>query len=242
MTQRTIYNSWKLCQKIIEKISSSLEPTTSSVTCCLSRPMQRKLISLANCRLLEEEGRIKAMKIIRSVAERTLSELILLHQNPQLTAANLWAAVRSRGCQFLGPSMQEEAIKLILLALKDGTALSRKVLVLFVVQRMQERFPNASKTSVGHVVQLLYRASCFIVTKREEDSSLMQLKEDLRNYESLRREHDAQVVTIAIEAGKLYSTNFFHILSLKLQHLLILFRFKNSTRTMEFTFIWKCLS
>lgn len=58
-------------------------------------------------------------------------------------------------------AMQEEALKLVLLALEDGSALSRKVLVLFVVQRLEPRFPQASKTSIGHVVQLLYRASCF---------------------------------------------------------------------------------
>ena len=39
------------------------------------------------------------------------------------------------------------------------------------------------------------------VTKREGDSSLMQLKEEFRTYESLRREHDAQIVQIALEAG-----------------------------------------
>lgn len=61
--------------------------------------------------------------------------------------------------------MQEEALKLVLLALEDGSALSRKVLVLFVVQRLEPRFPQASKTSIGHVVQLLYRASCFKVQK-----------------------------------------------------------------------------
>lgn len=60
-------------------------------------------------------------------------------------------------------AMQEEALKLVLLALEDGSALSRKVLVLFVVQRLEPRFPQASKTSIGHVVQLLYRASCFKV-------------------------------------------------------------------------------
>lgn len=59
--------------------------------------------------------------------------------------------------------MQEEALKLVLLALEDGSPLSRKVLVLFVVQRLEPRFPQASKTSIGHVVQLLYRASCFKV-------------------------------------------------------------------------------
>lgn len=39
------------------------------------------------------------------------------------------------------------------------------------------------------------------VTKREEESSLMQLKEEFRLYEALRREHDAQIVQIAMEAG-----------------------------------------
>lgn len=39
------------------------------------------------------------------------------------------------------------------------------------------------------------------VTKRDEDSSLMQLKEEFRTYEALRREHDSQIVQIAMEAG-----------------------------------------
>ena len=59
--------------------------------------------------------------------------------------------------------MQEEVLKLVLSALQDGAALSRKVLVLFVVQRLEKQYPHASKTAVGHVVQLLYRASCFKV-------------------------------------------------------------------------------
>lgn len=63
----------------------------------------------------------------------------------------------------LPSAMQEDALKLVLLALEDGSALSRKVLVLFVVQKLEARFPQASKTSIGHVVQLLYRASCFKV-------------------------------------------------------------------------------
>ena len=41
----------------------------------------------------------------------------------------------------------------------------------------------------------------FQVTKREEESSLMQLKEEFRTYDTLRREHDAQIVQIATEAG-----------------------------------------
>ena len=48
--------------------------------------------------------------------------------------------------------------------LESGNSLSRKNIVLFVVQRLSNDFPQASKTSVGHVVQLLYRASCFNVS------------------------------------------------------------------------------
>lgn len=69
----------------------------------LSRPMQRKLVTLVHCQLVEEEGRIRAMRAARSLGERTVTELILQHQNPQQLSSNLWAAVRARGCQFLGP-------------------------------------------------------------------------------------------------------------------------------------------
>ena len=37
--------------------------------------------------------------------------------------------------------------------------------------------------------------------KRDGESSLMQLKEEFRQYEALRREHDSQIVQIALEAG-----------------------------------------
>lgn len=135
-----------------------------------------------NSQFIDRDGRLKALKAARSLGERICVDFIIHHQNPQQLTANLWSAVRSRGCQFLGPgfsllfpyisskllivfylAMQEEVLKLILLALEDGSALSRKVLVLFVVQKLAPQYPRASKTSVGHVVQLLYRASCFKV-------------------------------------------------------------------------------
>ncbi|KAJ8260539.1 hypothetical protein COCON_G00162620 [Conger conger] len=198
---------YEASRRSVEELALYLKPVgggkgvTGLGQSVLSRPMQRKLVTLVNCQLVEEEGRVRALRAGRSLGERTVTELILQHQNPQQLSANLWAAVRARGCQFLGPAMQEDALKLVLLALEDGSALSRKVLVLFVVQKLEARFPQASKTSIGHVVQLLYRASCFKVTKRDEDSSLMQLKEEFRTYEALRREHDAQIVHIAMEAG-----------------------------------------
>lgn len=55
-------------------------------------------------------------------------------------------------------------LRLVLLALSEGASISRKVLVMYIVQSLEKDFPQASKTSVGHVVQLLYRASCFNVS------------------------------------------------------------------------------
>ena len=68
-----------------------------------SRPKLSKLETLVHCQLVEEEGRVRAMRAARSLGERTVTELILQHQNPQQLSSNLWAAVRARGCQFLGP-------------------------------------------------------------------------------------------------------------------------------------------
>ena len=150
---------YRSCRRCVDDLALFLRVTSGNPL--LSRPMQRKLVTLITCQLAEQEGRARAIRAARSLGERTVTELILQHQNPQQLSANLWAAVRARGCQFLGPAMQEEVLRLVLLALEDGSALSRKVLVMFVVQRLEPHFPQASKTSIGHVVQLLYRASCF---------------------------------------------------------------------------------
>ncbi|KAI1284828.1 Roquin-1 [Halotydeus destructor] len=186
----------------IKEMAILLKPLQHTANAPISRPMQRKLVSLLHCQIIQDEGRCRALKIVRSIGERALSELLVKHQDPHSLSANLWAALRARGCQFLGPAMQEEVLKLVLLALEDGSALSRKVLVMFVVQRLLPHFPHqSSKTAIGHVIQLLYRASCFKLTKRDGDSSLMQLKEEFCFYETLRRDHDAQIVSIAMEAG-----------------------------------------
>lgn len=56
--------------------------------------MQRKLVTLINCQVLESDGRSRANRAARSLGERSVTELILQHQNPQQLSANLWAAVR----------------------------------------------------------------------------------------------------------------------------------------------------
>ncbi|XP_054154332.1 roquin-2-like [Oppia nitens] len=191
---------FRKCVDCIKQMAFLLRPQHQSQA--LSRPMQRKLITLLHCQVVEGECRTRALRNARSIGERALGELLVKHQDSHQLSSNLWAAVRARGCQFLGPAMQEEVLRLVLLALEDGSALSRKVLVMFVVQRLSPHFPHqASKTAIGHVIQLLYRASCFKLTKRDSDSSLMQLKEEYCSYEALRREHDTQIVSIALEAG-----------------------------------------
>lgn len=60
--------------------------------------------------------------------------------------------------------MQEDILKLILRVLSKGELIERKSLVIYIVQTLQKKYPHISKTCVGHVVQLTYRASCFNVS------------------------------------------------------------------------------
>lgn len=104
---RDCIEHYQQCKKSIEDLALYLKPHSNGNICgsgsILSRPMQRKLVTLINCQLVEDEGRVRALRAARSLGERTVTELILQHQNPQQLSTNLWAAVRARGCQFLGP-------------------------------------------------------------------------------------------------------------------------------------------
>lgn len=152
-----------VCVSAVKEVAALLRPSHVHAG-HLSRPMQRKLITLLHCQLVEAEGRSKAIRASRSIGERALAEFLIRQQDSHNVSKNLWSAVRTKGCQFLGPAMQEEVLKLVLLALGEDAALSRKVLVMFVVQRLSPHFPHqASMTAIGHVIQLLYRASCFKV-------------------------------------------------------------------------------
>ena len=144
--------------------STSTLLTTTTSTTTITKPMQKKLATVVNCQLLEVEGRNRALRAARSIADRTITELLVLHQNQQQISTLLWTAIRNRGCQFLGPVMQQDTLRFILKVMETGQFLSRKTIVLYVLQQLQNDYPQASKTSVGHVVQLLYRASCFNVS------------------------------------------------------------------------------
>ena len=160
---------YKVVRGALEELGLFLQPLAeqgiSSAVSHLTRPMLKKLVTIVNCQVLEVEGRCRALRAARSISDRAVTELLVLHQNQQQISTLLWTAVRNRGCQFLGPVMQEEGLKLILKVLESGTFMSRKTIVLYVVQQLQHDFPQASKTCVGHVVQLLYRASCFNVSE-----------------------------------------------------------------------------
>lgn len=166
----------KACETM-EKLAVFLKPFIEQgvlqATASIPRPVLKKLVTLLNCQIIDLEGRAKALRAAHSISERIITELLIMHQNPQQIPALLWTAVRNRGCQFLGPIMQEEAMRLILKVLESGRYLSRKNIVLYVVQQLQSDFPNASKTNIGHVVQLLYRASCFNVSNNNCMFSLL---------------------------------------------------------------------
>ncbi|CAP35753.2 Protein CBR-RLE-1 [Caenorhabditis briggsae] len=167
----------------------------------ISRTLQRKVLALLCYQWRENDGRLKTFKMCRGISERVMIEIILSIQSNTHVSSQLWSAVRARGCQFLGPAMQDDVLRLILMTLETGECIARKNLVMYVVQTLASDYPQVSKTCVGHVVQLLYRASCFNVLKRDGESSLMQLKEEFRTYDALRREHDSQIVQIAFESG-----------------------------------------
>lgn len=102
----------------ILELSSFLQPLaehgiTAAIT-YLTKPMLKKLVTVINCQVLECDGQVRAMRAAHSIADRTVTELLVMHQNQQQISTLLWTAVRNRGCQFLGPVMQEEALQLIL--------------------------------------------------------------------------------------------------------------------------------
>lgn len=70
---------------------------------CLSRLVQRRLVSILNAQLYTEEGRTSAVRLTKSIAERVVTELVLSLQSSGNLSSYLWSAVRARGCQFLGP-------------------------------------------------------------------------------------------------------------------------------------------
>lgn len=67
------------------------------------RPLQRKLESLVKCNAYDAQGPSVAMRSALSVAERAVSDLTVHLQAQQHEKISLWTAIRSHGCQFLGP-------------------------------------------------------------------------------------------------------------------------------------------
>lgn len=92
---------------------------TAAIT-YLTKPMLKKLVTVVNCQCLESDGQVRATRAARSIADRMVTELLVMHQNQQQISTLLWTAVRNRGCQFLGPIMQEETLRLILRVREGG--------------------------------------------------------------------------------------------------------------------------
>ena len=165
------------------------------------------------------EYKNKLFRLLRSIIERILIDAYQIcdqytnqmqqqlnedqhsSTNPNNPTARLWSEIRKEGFQFLGPQMQDDLLRIILLALNACGSMSRKNLILYVVYRLKYHYPKASKTSVGHVVQLLYKTGCFKMQKRNGDSTLLELKKEYSKYPSLRRQHDSKIISIALNAG-----------------------------------------
>jgi hypothetical protein len=211
----------KTISEIQNLIKSTLANDDHNSDLSTSNPNNKSLViySIQNC-----DYKKKMFRLLRSIVERiSIDALMLCDQyhnqlqnyeqiiqssnttsmttNLNNPATKLWNEIKNRGCQFLGPQMQDDALRLILHALETVTRMSRKVLVLYVVHMLKKHYPKASKTSVSHVVQLLYRAGCFKMEKRINEASLMELKKEFSKYSALRRQHDAQIIQIALESG-----------------------------------------
>lgn len=131
----------------------------------LTRPLHKKLASLVQCQILHESGRSRLMRYARSVGERACTEMLLLHQNQASLVHDLWSAVKQRGGQFLGHVLQEQVLMAVYTVMSPTPRQSfqRKTLVEYVVHWLSTKYPTVSKTNVGHVIHLMYRASCFQV-------------------------------------------------------------------------------
>ncbi len=110
---------YRLAVSAMIELAKFLQPLaehgiTAAIT-HLTKPMLKKLVTIINCQVLEGEGQTRALRAARSIGDRTVTELLVMHQNQQQISSLLWTAVRNRGCQFLGPIMQEEALNLILM-------------------------------------------------------------------------------------------------------------------------------
>jgi hypothetical protein len=90
--------------------------------------------------------------------------------------------------------MQDDVLRFVLHALETLGRMSRKVLIMYVVYSMKKHWQKISKTNVGHVIQILYRAGCF--KKLEKHEPLMELKKEFSKYPALRKQHDMELIKV----------------------------------------------
>lgn len=110
--------------------------------------------------LLLDRGRV----LLPSSIEMILQRVFRAELTGPFIIKNLSCDVYHSRISGIVAAMQDEVLKLVLLTLSEGALISRKTLVMYIVQTLRDDYPQVSKTCVGHVVQLLYRASCFNVS------------------------------------------------------------------------------
>lgn len=74
----------------------------------LSRSMLKKAFNLLNSQYITREGRLKVCETARNLGQWVCINLIFSQTNRQQLQQlknRVWAAIRSRGCAFQGPSI-----------------------------------------------------------------------------------------------------------------------------------------
>ncbi|CAF3869000.1 unnamed protein product [Rotaria sp. Silwood1] len=91
--------------------------------------------------------------------------------------------------------MQEKVLKSILLFFEDRSALSYDDIFGSVLQEIGENMIRSVESIVGLCI-----LPCFQIIK-DDNSSVIQLKSNFRNYESLRGGYDSKIIQIAMISG-----------------------------------------
>ena len=138
------------------------------------------------------------------IHEALLSDQYNHHNRRDTAQSELYRVLSSESCTFLGSQLQEEVLHLIIRVFESFPRLSRRLLATYVVFALKNDYPKITKNNIRDVLQILYKADCIIVTRVSEDGkipSLVELKHEYANYESLRRQHDAHIIQIGMEYG-----------------------------------------
>jgi uncharacterized LabA/DUF88 family protein len=116
------------------------------------------------------------------------------------------ACVRKRNMQFLGPTLQDDALlALHELLTAQALPLTRKEILDRAVSGSLKSAVDAgalTRTKINGVLQIIYGARCFETVPGDEDTpASLKLLPDLETYDLLKRAHNAHLIRTALTCG-----------------------------------------